>query len=64
MKFFIVLIRMKGLGEADEARVASLKEQLNAKLDVYDKILAKQPYLAGQVNKGKKPVFIHCLLFY
>jgi glutathione S-transferase len=41
---------MKGLGEADEARVASLKEQLNSKLDVYDKILSKQPYLAGQVN--------------
>ncbi len=49
-KLFIVSIRMKGLGEADEARVASLKEQLNSKLDVYDKILAKQPYLAGQVN--------------
>ncbi len=41
---------MKGLGDADEAKVASLKEQLNAKLDVYDKILAKQPYLVGQVN--------------
>ncbi len=41
---------MKGLGEPDQARVASLKEQLSAKLDVYDKILAKQPYLAGQVN--------------
>jgi len=49
-KVFIVSIRMKGLGEPDQARVASLKEQLNAKLDVYDKILAKQPYLAGQVN--------------
>jgi len=44
---------MKGLGEADPAKVASLKEQLNAKLDVYDKILAKQPYLAGQVNQNK-----------
>ncbi len=41
---------MRGLGEADEAKVASLKEQLSSKLDVYDKILAKQPYLAGQVN--------------
>jgi len=40
--------KMKGLGEADEARVATLKQQLNDKLDVYDKILAKQPYLAGQ----------------
>jgi glutathione S-transferase len=42
--------KYKGLGEADEAVVASLKEQLNGKLDVYDKILSKQPYLAGQVN--------------
>jgi len=40
--------KMKGLGEADETKVASLKEQLNAKLDVYEKILSKQPYLAGQ----------------
>jgi len=43
-----VFKKMKGLGEPDEARVASLKEQLNAKLDVYEKILSKQPYLAGQ----------------
>jgi hypothetical protein len=41
---------MMGKGEPDEAVVASLKEQLSAKLDVYDKILSKQPYLAGQVN--------------
>ena len=46
----MILFRMKGLGEPDQAKVASLKEQLNAKLDVYEKILAKQPYLAGQVN--------------
>lgn len=42
---------MKGLGESDEARVATLKQQLSEKLDVYEKILSKQPYLAGQVNK-------------
>ncbi len=41
---------MMGRGEPDQAKIASLIEQLNAKLDVYDKILAKQPYLAGQVN--------------
>ncbi|CAF0760120.1 unnamed protein product [Adineta ricciae] len=40
--------KMKGLGEPDEARVATLKQQLSEKLDVYDKILSKQPYLAGQ----------------
>ena len=39
-----------GRGEADEAKVASLKEQLSNKLDVYEKILTKQPYLAGQVS--------------
>jgi glutathione S-transferase len=37
-------------GETDEKRVKELKAQLNDKLDVYDKILSKQPYLAGQVN--------------
>jgi glutathione S-transferase len=40
---------MKGLGESDEAKVTALKEQLNTKLDVYEKILTKQPYLAGKV---------------
>lgn len=40
---------MKGLGDADEARVSSLKSQLSDRLDVYDKILAKQPYIGGQV---------------
>ena len=39
-----------GKGEADETKVASLKEQLGNKLDVYEKILTKQPYLAGQVS--------------
>jgi len=40
--------KMKGLGEPDETVVASLKAELNTKLDVYEKILSKQPYLAGQ----------------
>ena len=43
---------MKGEGESDEAKVASLKEKLNANLDVYEKILSKQPYLAGDVSDG------------
>jgi glutathione S-transferase len=37
------------LGESNETRVDQLKEQLNDKLDVYDKILSKQSYLAGDV---------------
>jgi len=40
--------KMKGLGEPDETAVASLKEQLNTRMDVYEKILSKQPYLGGQ----------------
>ena len=45
--------RMRGQGEADEERVASLKKQLNTNLDVYEKILSKQPYLAGDVSDRK-----------
>jgi glutathione S-transferase len=41
---------MKGQGEPDEAKVASFKQQLNTNLDVYEKILSKQSYLAGDVN--------------
>lgn len=41
--------RMKGLGEPDQAKIASFKEKLNANLDVYEKILSKQSYLAGEV---------------
>lgn len=41
---------MKGLGEADKNLVASFKTHLNDKLDVYEKILEKQPYLAGEVS--------------
>lgn len=41
--------RMRG-GTADEKRVADLTESLNAKLDVYDNILSKRKYLAGNVS--------------
>jgi glutathione S-transferase len=41
---------MKGEGEADEDKVASLKQQLNTNLDVYEKLLSTQPYLAGDVS--------------
>ncbi|KAG9314801.1 glutathione S-transferase [Chiua virens] len=34
-------------GKTDEARVASLRAQLKAKLDAYEVILSKQRYLAG-----------------
>ena len=40
---------MRG-GVTDEKRVADLTETLNAKLDVYDKILSKRRYLAGDVS--------------
>lgn len=42
---------MLNLGSADEDKVANLKTELNQKLDVYEKILSKQPYLGGQVNR-------------
>ena len=48
--FPFIFHRRKGLGEPDEAKVASLTQQLNDKLDVYEKILSKQPYLGGQVS--------------
>ena len=41
---------MKGQGEADEAKVASHKAELNKSLDVYEKILSQQSYLAGEVR--------------
>ncbi|UJR28223.1 hypothetical protein I4U23_009473 [Adineta vaga] len=43
-----VFKKMKGLGDADEAKVTSFKKELSTKLDVYEKILTKQPYLAGE----------------
>lgn len=42
---------MLNLGSADEDKVANLKTELNQKLNVYEKILSKQPYLGGQVNR-------------
>lgn len=42
-----MLNRMKGLGPPDEARVAQAEADLDTVLAVYDKILAKQKYLAG-----------------
>lgn len=41
------LHRTKGLGLPDEARVAQAEKDLDTVLAVYDKILAKQKYLAG-----------------
>ena len=42
---------MLGRGEPNEANIVQFKEELVAKLNVYDKILSKQPYLAGQVRR-------------
>lgn len=42
---------MLNVGEPDEKRYSQLKDQIKQKLDVYDKILSKQKYLAGDVNK-------------
>ena len=37
-------------GVTDEAIVAAQLVKLNATLDVYEKILATQPYISGQVG--------------
>ena len=50
-----VFLSMKGLGDADEAKVASLEGNLNTKLDVYETILSKQPYMAGTVSSNHHP---------
>ncbi|WEW56273.1 Glutathione S-transferase hmp2 [Emydomyces testavorans] len=39
--------RMKGLGPPDEARIAQAESDLDTVFAVYDNILAKQKYLAG-----------------
>ena len=44
--------RMRG-GKTDENRVAEYKATLNAKMDVYEKILSKRKYLAGDVCQQK-----------
>ena len=46
---------MLGRGEPDEAKIAQFKEELIEKLNVYDKILARQPYMAGQVSRHTSP---------
>ncbi|KAF9800158.1 hypothetical protein IEO21_10423 [Rhodonia placenta] len=38
----------RGLGETNEALVAQITQQLGAKLDVYEVILSKTKYLAGE----------------
>jgi hypothetical protein len=58
-----MLNRIVGRGEPDEVKVAQFKEELMAKLDVYEKILSKQPYMAGQVSKNKSCCLIP-LIFY
>lgn len=40
--------RMKSLGPPDEARVAQAEADLDEVLAYYDKVLAKQRYLAGE----------------
>lgn len=40
-------LRMKGLGPPDEARVAQAESHLDTCLALYDGILAKQKYIAG-----------------
>jgi hypothetical protein len=42
---------MLGRGEPNEAKIAEFREELNFKLNAYEKILSKQPYMAGQVSK-------------
>ncbi len=42
--------RMRGGGEPDMNKVASLRKELSDNLDVYEHILTKQPYIGGQVN--------------
>jgi glutathione S-transferase len=47
--FFLLFIRRKGL-TPDQEVVEKHIADLNGKLDVYDKILSKQKYLAGEVR--------------
>ncbi len=55
---------MLGRGEPDEAKIAEFKEELIAKLDVYEEILSKQPYMAGQVSrKSRCPIPLVALLY-
>lgn len=56
IKIFM-LNRLLGLGEPDEGKIAQFKDELSTKLDVYERILSKQPYIAGQVSYK-----IYCLI--
>ena len=47
-----LLIRMMNVGETDEETVIQLKQQLESKLDVYDQILSRRDYMAGDVSGG------------
>lgn len=49
---------MLNRGETDEERVDQLKEQLNEKLDVYEKILSKRPFLGGQVRLVRLKTYV------
>lgn len=40
---------MRG-GDPDMNKVAALRRDLSENLDVYEKILSKQPYLGGDVS--------------
>lgn len=59
--YMFIFNRYMGRGESDETKVAELKAQLNAKLDVYETILSKQPYLGGQVSEKYLSVPFHSL---
>ena len=45
----------KGLGDADEAKVAALTSKLASNLKVYDTILSKQKNIAGDVRSPNLP---------
>jgi hypothetical protein len=47
-----MLNRFFGREKPDEVKIAQFKKELNGKLDVYEKILSKQPYMAGQVSEN------------
>ena len=54
---------MLGRGEPDEAKIAQSKKGLIGKLDVYEKILSKQAYMAGQVRELRVAFGFYWFLF-
>merc|ERR1711879_50815 len=48
LAFECIFKKMKGLGEADPARVEALAKQLATYLDGYEQILSKSTYMAGE----------------